>query len=248
MDVEVNGLQLHYETAGEGAPLLWISGFMGVGADWRYLFTDVPAGYRLVAPDLRGHGRSSGPPGPFLFREAARDVLALLDRLNVPRVKAIGLSGGGITLLHMATMAPASIDAMVVVSAPPHFPEQTRVMQRQMSAATLGDAEMARMRARHPGGDAQIARLLEQARGLADSYDDVAFTPPSLARITADTLIVFGDRDPLYPVSLAFELHAAVPRSRLWIVPNGGHGPIFGEHRAPFVETSLAFLAGAWQT
>jgi pimeloyl-ACP methyl ester carboxylesterase len=242
MHLAVNGITLQYEIAGEGTPLLWISGFMGVGADWRYLFGQPPPGYQLIAPDLRGHGGSSAPEGPFLFRDAARDVLALLDHLGVRRVKAIGLSCGGITLLHMATARPESIGAMVVVSAPPYFPEQTREMQRQMSEAALGDAEMNRMRQRHPGGDAQIARLLAMARGLADSYDDVSFTPPSLARITADTLIVFGDRDPLYPVSLACELHAAIPRSHLWIVPNGGHGPIFGEHQAQFVETALGFL------
>jgi pimeloyl-ACP methyl ester carboxylesterase len=57
---------------------------------------------------------------------------------------------------------------------------------------------------------------------------------------------VFGDRDFLYPVSLAFDLHAAIPRSHLWVVPNGGHGPVFGAHAAKFAETSLAFLKG-WQ-
>jgi pimeloyl-ACP methyl ester carboxylesterase len=49
---------------------------------------------------------------------------ALFRHLRLPRVKAIGLSGGGIVLLHMATLDPASIEAMVVVSAPPYFPAQ----------------------------------------------------------------------------------------------------------------------------
>ncbi len=242
MDLEVNGIRLRYETAGSGRPLLWISGFMGVGADWRYLFDEPPAGYQLIAPDLRGHGGSTAPDGPFLFTEAARDVLGLLDHLGVRGVKAIGLSGGGITLLHMATLEPDAIDAMIVISAPPHFPEPARALQRQMSEASLGDAELARLRARHPGGDAQVARLLAHARGLADTPNDVDFTADALARITARTLVVFGDRDPLYPVSLAFDLHAGIPRSRLWVVPGGGHGPIFGEHRARFTETALAFL------
>ena len=61
------------------------------------------------------------------------------------------------------------------------------------------------------------------------AYDDVNFTPPYLGTITADTLIVFGDRDPFYPVSLGLELRAAIPRSYLWVVPNGGHGPVFGD-------------------
>ena len=54
-------------------------------------------------------------------------------------------------------------------------------------------------------------------------------------------------RDALYPVALAFELHRAIPRSRLWVVPDGGHAPVFGEAAAQFATTALAFLRGAWR-
>ena len=63
---------------------------------------------------------------------------------------------------------------------------------------------------------------------FATSEDDMAFTQPQLAAITARALIVHGDRDPLYPVELAIELFRGIPGSALWVVPNGGHGPIFG--------------------
>jgi pimeloyl-ACP methyl ester carboxylesterase len=111
----------------------------------------------------------------------------------------------------------------------------------------FGESEMTLMRQRHPGGERQLEQLFAQARAFADSYDDVNFTPPYLSTITADTLIVFGDRDPLYPVSLAFELHAAIPRSHLWVVPNGGHCPVFGADAPRFRETALAFLRGDWR-
>ena len=211
MRLDVNGVSLHYDTVGEGEPLLWLHGFMGAGADWRYIFAEPPAGYRLIAPDLRGHGASSNPDGTFTFRQAARDVLALLDHLGVRRTRAIGLSGGGITLLHMATAEPDRVEAMVLVSAPPYFPEQARALQRQTSEAMFGELEMKLMRERHAGGDAQVQRLFAQARAFADAVDDVNFTPPYLATITAETLIVVGDRDPLYPVSLDFVLRAAIP-------------------------------------
>ena len=81
---------------------------------------------------------------------------------------------------------------------------------------------------------------------MKDSYDDVNFTPPLLSTIRARTLIVHGDRDPIYPVRLAVEMHASIPGSHLWIVPNGGHGPIFGPQRAAFEEGALAFLRGEW--
>jgi pimeloyl-ACP methyl ester carboxylesterase len=58
---------------------------------------------------------------------------------------------------------------------------------------------------------------------------------------------VFGDRDFLYPVSLAFELHRAIPRSHLWIVPNGAHGPVFGDSAPVFAAAAMAFLAGKWR-
>ncbi|MGH7185402.1 MAG: alpha/beta fold hydrolase, partial [Pseudomonadota bacterium] len=95
--ITVNGIELYWEENGDGEPLLWLHGGMGCGADWRYLFKEPPAGYRLMAPDLRGHGASTNPSGAFTFRQCALDVRALLDHLHRPRVKAIGLSGGGIT-------------------------------------------------------------------------------------------------------------------------------------------------------
>ena len=79
---------------------------------------------------------------------------------------------------------------------------------------------------------------------MAETYDDVSFTPPLLGRIEARTLIIFGDADPLYPVRLAFELRESIPRASLWIVPNGGQGPVFGANAARFAEIAIAFLHG----
>lgn len=242
MIADVNGIELHYDVSGHGEPLLWLHGFLGCGSDWRFVFPQPPPGIRIVAPDLRGHGRSSSSGEAFSFRQAARDVGELLRELGLVRIKAIGVSGGGIVLLHLSTSDPSIVAAQVLVSAPPYFPEQARAIQRQTSEAMLGEAMMAHMRNSHVGGDGQIQTLLAQSRALADVYDDVNFTPPYLSTITADTLVVFGDSDPLFPVSLAFELHAAIPRSRLWVVPGGGHAPVFGEHAPRFAETALGFL------
>ena len=138
------------------------------------------------------------------------------------------------------------IEAMTAISAPSHFPTQTRAIQRQYSFESLDEAEKERMRDRCKGGQEQIDWLIEQGRVMAETYDDVDFTPPLLGTITARTLIVFGDQDPLYRVRLALELREAIPRSSLWVVPNGGHAPIFGPYAAGFVETANAFLRGDW--
>jgi pimeloyl-ACP methyl ester carboxylesterase len=68
------------------------------------------------------------------------------------------------------------------------------------------------------------------------------FTPPSLSRIMASTLVVYGDRDPLYPVEMALAMYRAIPRSALWVVPNSGHGPVFADAAAQFAQTALAFF------
>jgi pimeloyl-ACP methyl ester carboxylesterase len=243
MIIDVNGFQMYLEERGDGTPLLLLHGGTGIGSDWNLVFTaGDPAGFRVIVPDLRGHGRSTNPSRAFTFRQAADDVFALLDRLGVSRVKAIGLSMGAKTLLHMATRQPPRIDAMVLVSATPYFPAQARAAMAQLSVDAFSETEWAAQRSRHPHGDDQIRMLFEQMRGLKDNADDMAFTPPRLATITARTLIVHGDRDPLYPVELALEMYRSIPASALWVVPNGGHGPIFGALAAPFVETALAHL------
>jgi pimeloyl-ACP methyl ester carboxylesterase len=242
--IEVNDFQLYYEDRGSGEPLLLLHGGTGIGDDWKHVFTaGDPDGFRVIVPDLRGHGRSTNPSRAFTFRQAARDMFALLDHLCIERLKAIGLSMGAKMLLHMATQQPHRIDAMVLVSATPYFPDQARAAMAQLSVDAFSDADWAVQRQRHVHGDDQIRMLFDQMHGLKDSYDDMAFTAPLLATIAARTLIVHGDRDPLYPVELALEMYRAIPAAALWVVPNGAHGPIFGAMAGPFVETALAHLA-----
>ena len=195
-------------------------------------------------PDARAHGRSTNPGGAFTHRQCARDVLALCDHLGVARCKAIGLSLGGNTLLHVATADPDRVGAMVLIGAPSYFPAQARAIMRSFTAETRTAADWAMMRARHAHGDDQIRALWRTAVGFADSYDDMTFTPPHLATIRARTLIVTGDRDPLYPLEIFVEQHRAIPGSALQVLPNGGHDAVFGAGRADFVRAALAFLDG----
>jgi pimeloyl-ACP methyl ester carboxylesterase len=242
--VDLNGCQLYFEDRGAGQPLMLLHGGTGIGADWRHIFPSDPAGYRLIVPDLRGHGRSTNPSHTFTFRQCARDMFALVDHLRLTTVQAIGMSAGAKTLLHMATQQPDRVDAMILVSATPYFPAPVRAAMAQLSVDSLSAPEWDALRQRHVHGDDQIRMLYAQMRALKDSHDDMAFTPPLLATITARTLVVHGDRDPLYPVEMALELYRSIPASALWVVPNAGHGPIFGAMAAPFAETALGFLSG----
>jgi pimeloyl-ACP methyl ester carboxylesterase len=242
-DLRVNGIELHYETRGAGDPLLLLHGGSGCHEDWVYAGRDdLAREYTLIAPDARGHGRSTNPGKTITHHQCALDTLALLDHLGIKKCKAIGISMGGNILLHMATLQPDRIEAMVVVSAAMYFPEQARAVMRQVPAENQSPKEWEMMRKRHKLGDEGIKAIWEWSRGMADSYDDMNFTPPWLSRITASTLIVYGDRDFLYPVEMAVEMYRAIPRSALWVVPNGGHGPVFLDAAPRFVQTALAFL------
>ena len=243
MDVELNGIRLHYDRSGEGSPLLLLHGGTGVGDDWSYIFPNAPTGFELIAPDLRGHGRSTNSAKTFSVAQLADDVLALLDHLSIKRCCAIGMSLGAKTLLHVATKRPEQIDAMVLVSATPYFPDSARQLMADATPESYDEKQLNAMREKHVGGDGQIFALWQQMHAFKDSYSDVNFTPPLLAQIQARTLIVHGDSDPLYPVDMATQLHRSIPQSNLWVIPGGGHAPIFGETSPEFSRIATEFLS-----
>jgi pimeloyl-ACP methyl ester carboxylesterase len=242
----LNGIEMYFEAHGSGEPLVLLHGFTGSSGDWVHLFNLEELGreHRVIAPDMRGHGRSTNPTQTITHRQCARDVLALLAELGVGRFKAIGTSFGGNALLHMATEEPDRVEAMVIVSSPSYFPKEARAFMASMTVESRTEEEWRIMRERHKLGDDQIRALWRQGNAFKDSYDDMNFTPPLLSTIKARTLIVSGDRDPLYPVEIFVDMYRAIPRSQLWIVPNGGHGPIYGDAREEFGRTALAFLRG----
>jgi len=242
--VPLNDIEMFYEVEGSGEPLLLLHGGTGCHENWVHAGGEQFAReYTLVKPDARGHGRTTNPQRTITHRQCALDTFALLDHLGIRKCRAIGLSMGGNILLHMATLEPERIEAMVLVSATMYFPEQARAIMRQIPAAGEQTPEAwETMRKRHKLGDEQISALWDWTREMKDSYDDMNFTPPTLSRIKASTLIVYGDRDPLYPVEMAVTMYRAIPRSALWVVPDGGHGPVFLDAALPFAQTALAFL------
>lgn len=240
---KLNGTQLYFEVHGTGEPLLLLHGFSGSSQDWTAVPSDWRTQLQLIVPDLRGHGRSGTLSKPFRHQDAAVDILALLDHLRIDACKGLGMSCGGNILLHLASMQPELVKAMVLVSATPYFPAQARPIMRAYSK-NIPEQQWEFLRRSHPGGDAQIQALLASTEAFADSYDDMSFTPPQLATIRARTLIVQGDRDPLYPVELSVEMAKAIPLSSLWIVPNSGHGPVIGERWPEFLAAAASFLRG----
>lgn len=239
--VAVNGIEMYYETSGEGEPLLLLHGFNGSGRTWSRFIPDFAKHYQVIAPDLRGHGRSTNPTAKFTHRQAALDVFALLDALGIKQVKAMGSSTGGMTLLHMATQQPERVEAMVLIGATIYFPEQAREIMRRATVESLTPEMYERRRQVHKHGDEQIRALQQAFHDFRNSYDDMNFTGPYLSTITARTLIVHGDRDQFFPVEIPLQMYNSIPNSFLWIVPRGGHGPV-SDPDVPFVPTALKFL------
>ena len=241
--VRVNDIDMYYEEHGTGDPLVLLHGFGGCGQTWKPFYGELAKHFRLIVPDLRGHGRSTNPAGAFTHRQSASDVLALLDTLKLTGVRAMGISTGGMTLLHMASRQPARVEAMVLIGATHYFPEQARqIMQRESERGpTPQDLQYYRECATT---DAQGRALSKQFGDFKDSYEDMNFTPPLLGTIKARTLIVHGDRDEFFPVSIPVEMYRAISGSALWIVPEGDHVPIFGPRARAFQEVVVPFLKG----
>jgi pimeloyl-ACP methyl ester carboxylesterase len=241
----VNGIKLYYEEYGTGEPLLLIHGFQGAGAMWGPVIPELSKHYHLIVVDMRGHGHSTNPTNQFTHKQSALDMYALLDSLGIKQFSAMGISSGGMTLLHMATQQPSRVKSMVLIGATIYFPEQARVIMRHDAPEQLTAEEIARARQFHVYGEEQIRALRTEFHNFKDSYDDMNFTPPLLGTITAQTLIVHGDRDVFFAAGIPTSMYCAIPNSYLWIIPNGSHVPII-EHVPEFTKLSLEFLAGEW--
>ncbi|MEM6792895.1 MAG: alpha/beta hydrolase [Acidobacteriota bacterium] len=243
-------MKLHFEERGQGPPVVLLHGFTGCAADWHALLPLLPSGRRYLIPDLRGHGRSFDPEGaarPYTHRQAALDVWKLIDSLGIEGpVSACGVSGGAMALLHMATQLPDRLRSMVLVSATTHYPPEARqIMAASPQAEDQPEEAWAEMRAKHPGGDAQIRALWRQARAFGEDTFDMSFKASDLEAIEADTFLVHGDRDPLFPVEIPTAMYRAIPKSSLWIIPGGGHVPIFGSSLSLFFMLASEHLAGS---
>lgn len=241
--LRVNGIEMHVEVRGTGDPLVLLHGFGSCGRTWAPVADSLAGRYRLIIPDLRGHGRSTNPAGAFTHRQSALDVYALLDQLGVTRFKAMGISTGGMTLLHMATQQRDRIDAMVLIGATTEFPEPARAIMRGVSADSLPPPVRQMFSACATRGDPQVRELAGQFAAFRDSYDDMNFTAPFLGTIKARTLIVHGDRDEFFPVDIPVRMYRTIPEAALWIVPRGDHVPIFGRHLREFLQVTADFLA-----
>ncbi|MBX5441175.1 MAG: alpha/beta fold hydrolase, partial [Solirubrobacteraceae bacterium] len=144
-------IQVHHLVEGPpDAPALVLANSLGSTlAMWEPQIERLAAELRVVRFDLRGHGRSPVPPGPYTLAELAEDVVALLDRLEIPRAHVAGVSLGGMIAMRLGIDAPDRVDRLVLCCTsarlgPPSMWEDRIRTVRERGTEALADAVVAR--------------------------------------------------------------------------------------------------------
>jgi pimeloyl-ACP methyl ester carboxylesterase len=259
--IELGGLRIAYRRAGEGPALVLLHGFVGDSREWRREIDDLSDEFTVVAWDAPGSGRSSDPPEAFRLPDYADCLAAFIDALGLGRPHVVGLSFGGALALELYRRHPTMPMSLVLASAyagwtgslPAEVVE--RRLQQTLLAADSPPAEFVQsmiptmfsdsppaepfeefkriMLEIHPAGFRAMARALAEA-----DLRDV------LARIAVPTLLLYGDKDVRAPLSVAQDLHARIPGSRLVILPGVGHMSSV-EAAEPFTTEVRSFLSSA---
>lgn len=241
----VNGAKIYYEEYGQGEPLILLHGFGRTASDWKAFIPEFSKHYRVIVWDMRGHGRSTNPDTTVAFRHAvaAQDLLIFMDNLKFQKVRAIGHSSGGITILYAATMQPDRFDAIVPISAQTYYSLQVRefIEKNAKPEAQFEFNELEKLHGRPKG-----MFLAKQFYNFHKLQGDPSITPDQLGIIKAHTLIIHGDND-FVPVSQAWEMFQNIPKAHLYIIPNGWHLPHLGAaNGVDFTRRTLEFLKGEW--
>ncbi|HYK92836.1 MAG TPA: alpha/beta fold hydrolase, partial [Thermoplasmata archaeon] len=233
-------VELHRRDEGSGETILLVHGLGGDHALWNPVIASLAPDFRVIAPDLRGHGRSEAPPGSaFSFAELSGDLLHLLDELGVNQVHLVGLSAGAFLGLQLALQQPARLKSLVVIGAATHCDNHTRAIADRWISTYQKE-----------GFDAYVLRLLkdlyypdwieahldvadalraqqehEHGRGVLEwgkairSYD----LRGRLGRITVPTLIVQAVDDQVIDPAHGRLLRQSIPGSELKLFAQTGH-------------------------
>jgi 3-oxoadipate enol-lactonase / 4-carboxymuconolactone decarboxylase len=234
-------VELHFRDEGpRGAPALVLLGSLGSNLQiWDAMLPELSRNLRVIAVDLRGHGGSPVPAGPYSMAELGGDVLALLDRLQLSRAHVCGISLGGMIGIWLAANAPDRVERLSLLCTSarlsPRQPWLDRAaLVRKQGTAAVADAVVARWLT--PDFAQQQPTLVQALRtqiaatpaeGYAACCEAIADWDglDALHKIVAPTLIVAGDKDPGIPPLHSQVIAASIARARLATV-GAAHLPI----------------------
>jgi len=265
---EVQGLRISYAVAGDGPPLIMLHGAAASHVTWCDNIGPFSRRYTVYAPDLPNHGDSETPQGPphEVFASPAF-LLAFMDALGIERASLIGNSGGGAIAARFATRYPERVDRLVLVDSG-GLGRPVSWFLRIASLPLVGEllhlhtinsdrALTASIFHRPRPIDPEVARELRQARnswstrmavvkgvragiGLFGVKKEMLLLD-QLEGLKAPLLIVWGEKDPVLPVSHALEASERLPDAVVHIMRDCGHWPHM-ENPEEFNRVAMDFL------
>ena len=161
--VRVNGVELYYEVHGEGAPVLLIHGLGSSTRDWEPQVPALAAAYKVIAFDVRGHGRSEKPRQRYSVKLFADDTAALIRALGIAPIHVVGISMGGMIAFQLAADAPELVRSLAIVNSGPAMPIKT-FAQRLMIWSRVA---IVRVRGMRKMGEVLATRLLPEPEHAA---------------------------------------------------------------------------------
>ncbi len=258
-------MQLTFDDVGPGPVVVLIHGFPLDRSMWFHQRSSIGSMYRVILPDLRGHGTSAAPDGIYTVDEMADDVLELLDALQITDPVVVGgLSMGGYVALSIAARHPERLKALMLMNtrASADTPEAARVREelaRQIETSGNTKAVVAVMlpklfaRATFEHHPEVVARMHDRmartpARAVAGTLRGLAIRPdrtPDLPGIGVPTLILAGVDDALISVEESESMARLIPGAKLVIIPEAGHMAPLENHQVTDAAI-LEFLQSLW--
>lgn len=223
-----NGLDIAYEQLGAGPPLVLLHGASSSGQlDYAAQLPVLATAFRIILPDARGHGGTSWDPADgFQAGWLVDDLVGLVDALGIDTLHLAGFSMGAMTALGFAVREPDRVRTLVVASITTEREPRASVARRLLDPDRIERDE--------PAWAAQQARRQDPVQGhdtwrrllpaiARDVAEQPLLTSRELRDITASTLVIAGDRDPMVPVAQAERLARQVRDGQLLVVPDCGH-------------------------
>ena len=242
MHTTLNGVRIAYHDRGQrhGTALLLIHGFPLDHRMWAPQLAGLSADVRVIAPDLRGFGRSEVAPGPLTMEQHADDLAALLDHLAIERAVVAGLSMGGYIAFAFWRRHRVRVQALVLLDtrAEPDSPQAranrdaAAAKARQAGSGAIAVEMLPRLLAPASLSNRRIAdraltMMAEQpAEGVAGALAglrDRVDSRSTLPTISVPALVLVGEQDALTPPADAAAMAAAIPGARMVVVSRAGH-------------------------
>ena len=226
--VHANGLDVAYDVAGAGPPLVLLHGATSSGReDFAAQIPLLARAFRVYVPDARGHAGTRWDAAlGFRSDWLVDDLAAFVDAVGLQTFHLVGFSMGAMTALQFASRAPGRLRTLVVVGITTQREPRASVAHRLMDPDRVDREDPAwagELGRRHDPvqGAGAWRRLLPAI--AADVATQPLLAPRDLRRIELPGLVVAGDRDPFVPVDHAWGIARLLPDGRLLIVPNCGH-------------------------